>query len=314
MNPQGQKYQFNELLRRYRKYLRKEERLKGIEGPSSRIIRKLNIISRKISSLFDRLIRLQTAIKLGAMAVSFAAFTLDMEVEAQNFAPYQKDPFGLTFTFSSYVAPADLDDDGDIDILHAHNWYIGGIWYYENVGTPTAPAFSLRANPYNLTNLGYWAHPTFGDLDGDGDFDLIYGIYGSLFYRENTGTPTSPFFGSVQQNPFGLISFGGFGTFSAPTFGDLDGDGDLDILTGGVTFKYFENTGTPTSPAFAAVQTNPFGLTNLAGGYYWGSTRSLGDLDQDGDLYLIGGGLTWQTFIISKISEPLHLLLSVQSN
>ena len=57
------------------------------------------------------------------------------------------------------------------------------------------------------------------------------------------------------------------GSVDAPTFADIDGDGDLDvfvstILDNSFSILYYENTGTLSSPSFAAPVTNPFGLTN----------------------------------------------------
>ena len=71
------------------------------------------------------------------------------------------------------------------------------------------------------------APPALGDLDGDGDMDLVVGESdGVLTYIENTGTSTAPVF--VQRigsaNPLNGIDVGGM---SAPAFADLDNDGTL---------------------------------------------------------------------------------------
>ena len=50
-----------------------------------------------------------------------------------------------------------------------------------------------------------------------------------------------------------------WGTYSTPSFADLDGDGDLDAFIGendGI-INYFQNTGSATSPAFSRAQRHP---------------------------------------------------------
>jgi Ca2+-binding RTX toxin-like protein len=140
---------------------------------------------------------------------------------------------------------ADLDNDGDLDALVGE--YDGVLIFFENTGTVSAPVFTARtgaANPFNGVDLGIVSAPTFADMDGDGDLDVVVGErFGALNYFENTGTVSAPVFTARTgaANPFKGIDVD---DHSAPTFADLDGDGDLDALVGEFegNLNYFENT------------------------------------------------------------------------
>src|SRR6476661_10923499 len=197
-----------------------------------------------------------------------------------NFNAPITNPFGLT-DVGSYAAPtfADIDGDGDLDAFVGND--DGDTLFYRNSGTAAAPTFTLEAtNPFGLADVGGYAAPTFADIDGDGDLDAFVGNRdgNTLFYR-NSGTATAPAFTFEATNPFGLTNVG---SYAAPTFADIDGDGDLDAFVGNSdgNTRFYRNSGTATAPAFTEEATNPFGLTDV-GNY---AAPTFADLDGDGDL------------------------------
>ena len=185
--------------------------------------------------------------------------------------------------FHSTPAIADLDNDGDFDIMSGE--YYGTFAYFENTGTAASPAFTQRtglSNPMNGIDIGYSSKPFFVDLDNDGDFDLVAGeFYGTFFYFENIGTALTPLFTqrTGTANPFNGIDVG---TRAAPSFIDLDGDGDFDFIAGGAGggFDYYENDGSAASPSFTELT----GTNNPLIGHDVGSRSTPRFVDIDGDL------------------------------
>jgi len=248
----------------------------------------LDVLVRKIKTLVRELSVVLAPFHLKRM-LGPAAFILGVSfgnpLSAQTFSGPQENPFGLISAFD-YAIPAfaDLDGDGDLDILAGE--YEGKLQYYQNTGSVTNPQFAApQENPFGLTGVQLIAFPTFADLDDDGDMDLLVGEgTGTMKYFRNIGTATNPQFAPVQQNPFGLSSLN---TFAITTFVDLDDDGDMDLMVGDYNgvMRYFRNNGTPAAPQFAAPIPNPFGLTSVVDL----AATTFADLDVDGDLDMLVG-------------------------
>ncbi|NYT27369.1 MAG: VCBS repeat-containing protein [Candidatus Thiodubiliella endoseptemdiera] len=185
---------------------------------------------------------------------------------------------------------ADIDGDGDLDLVVGEA--NGALKYYQNTGTTSNPAYEAKtgdSNPFNSIDVGKFSAPTLADIDGDGDLDLVVGeVNGALKYYQNTGTTSNPAYEAKTggDNPFDGIDVG----YSAkPALADIDGDGDLDLVVGegNGTLKYYQNTGTTSSPAYEVKtgDSNPF--NGIGVGYY--PTLTLADIDGDGDLDLVVG-------------------------
>ena len=146
-------------------------------------------------------------------------------------------------------------------------------------------------NPFGITDNDNVFVPTFFDKDGDGDYDLMTtSYYGDHLIFTNTGTKYAPNFSAPVTNPNGLSSSGLIFTLS--TAGDIDNDGDVDIIETGIdyysygviNFNFIENTGTSTAPAYSSVVQNPFGLIADSSTII---QPKLIDVDNDGDLDIL---------------------------
>jgi hypothetical protein len=123
---------------------------------------------------------------------------------------------------------ADLDDDGDLDLVVS--CYVD-IFAYRNTGTPETPIWTEDASLIDGLTPAYGeADPNFCDLDADGDLDVVLGSRAGgspMMCFENAGTPVAPTWVEHEAMLTGIDrEIGGLGLDLA----DLDGDGDADLL------------------------------------------------------------------------------------
>ena len=163
----------------------------------------------------------------------------------------------------------DVDGDGLLDMLIASDFFYFNILkrtaqisYYRNTGTALGPQYDLITTDYAGISVYDFLgiYPTFGDLDGDGDKDMLLGnTNASITYFENTGGAGPANFVLDSLN-YQNISVGANGQQSTPQLIDLDNDGLLDLVIGrrSGTLFYYQNTGTVNNPVFTFI-TNTFG-------------------------------------------------------
>jgi hypothetical protein len=187
----------------------------------------------------------------------------------------------LEFGEGAYPTTFDYDADGDLDLIVGNFGYYQPVSLYssrlavlQNVGTTTLPSFNLvnvdymTLSTYNLKNMA----PSFGDMDGDGDKDMIVGdITGKLTYFTNTaGAGNVANFTLTADFTTGFISGIDVGNNAYPQIIDVNKDGLIDLLVGEYdgSLNYYKNVGTVNAPVLSAVVTNFGGLKVNKPGYY----------------------------------------------
>lgn len=216
-----------------------------------------------------------------------------------NFPAYSEKIELFSFPAAAYI---DVNNDNKKDLLvspfdpsliTSENKH--SVWLYENTGANNKPFFYFQEKDFlqsEMIDRGSGAYPTLFDWDKDGLLDLFIGNYGfyrysyyeygflrsiywsKVAYYKNTGSQLNPQFQLMNSD------FGGFSkldlTGIVPTFGDLDNDGDADILAGTedgnilLILNHGDNN-------FEIVTDNYFDID--VGDY---STPQLFDLDKDG--------------------------------
>ena len=177
------------------------------------------------------------------------------------------------------VASADIDNDGDMDVLSASFNDSKVAWYQNNNGE--------LGGQRVISSSAYGARDVFAaDLDGDGDMDVLSASGGdnSIKWYEN-------FDGQGSFDVLQIITIDADNAYAVYA-ADLDGDGDQDVLSASFdddTIAWYENTdGRGTFSALKTISKATKGAIDVVAG----------DLDGDGDQDVVAassfdGTISW---------------------
>ena len=159
-------------------------------------------------------------------------------------------PAGSSRHGANTLTFADIDGKGTLDLFWG-DFFEPGLLRFPNTGTCAQPNLQEPREQFPaghpVYTSGYNA-PTFGDVDGDGNPDLVMGVIGGAYQPRTTAVDNLYL---IQQAPKGtwtvrtkrLIPTIDVGSEAMPVLADLHGEGKLDLLIGNKISPNDETTG-----------------------------------------------------------------------
>jgi len=213
-----------------------------------------------------------------------------------------------------------LDDDPELELLAAVNSKSlsedrHSDWRYDDdpSGGPLTYQLTEKGFLQNyMIDLGTHSRPAIGDISGDGLPDIVVGGFRfdegtltrwpSLWLFINDGTATQPNFHSVSMDYLSMSQFASVPNYEfAPAFGDIDGNGTMDLLVGEQAGKLFFYKNNALPGQAANFETFVYPYMNITVGV--ASTPQVADINGDGLGDLIVGERTGNADVNGRCSN-----------
>ncbi|MFT4738724.1 MAG: hypothetical protein ACI92W_002848, partial [Paraglaciecola sp.] len=178
---------------------------------------------------------------------------VNLNIDGLNFNSSGGNVYGISD--NGEVELGDIDNDGDLDATIRSDVSI-------TFFTSAAGSFT----PAGLPIEGVAGKHRLADLDNDGDLDLVYSASASLYFRFNDGS------GVFSSGPLQPSLFSGGGNIIEIKTGDIDGDGNLDVVIlddagniqissydpGNGNFADFQATAVPAAVSISSIELADF--------------------------------------------------------
>lgn len=219
------------------------------------------------------------------------------------------------------AAVGDLDGDGAPDVVVASLRGVVHAWSADGQPLPGFPV-EIEAvgatDPDHVLDEGFLGSPALGDLDGDGALEIVAGgMDGQVYAWTGTGDtvpgfPMRPVFPRYEGYTDRIVS--------APALGDLDGDGDDEIVIGTNETLDYEH-----APLYAIDGDGSIlpGWPVMIYGLYVDvlpmvgegqpGAAALGDLDGDGALEVVAHALAGDLVVLSGSGEAITTFPTARS-